>query len=134
MKKPSTTVAVLAEIRDDADQRVATLRCRLADDRLFIETSLEDAADAWRDTLAPLCTGAIKLLPNGMLRVSVAEGEEVGLSDLIHEVAGGRLYVVKDSHGIEQGLAMKQQAWSQEEHSIPFHRFVARLQDTSRQE
>ncbi|MBW3599254.1 MAG: hypothetical protein KY475_18535 [Planctomycetes bacterium] len=123
-----------AEIRDDSDLIVATVRGELTTDRLEISARLAPDANAWSDILAPLRDRAIMLLPNGMLRLA---GDERGedLSEFIHTASDGRLHLCKNPSGIEHGLAMKQQVWAQEEHTVPFNRLVASLQnDSSRTE
>jgi hypothetical protein len=127
-------IATLADVCNEENQSVATIRATFSDGQMAIESQILGVAQAeCESALEFVCAGEIYLLPNGMIRIiEPGRTESADLAQVIERESQGRLRLRKDPSGIEEGLAMKQRVWAQEEHSVPFSEFVKRLKETSR--
>lgn len=111
-----TTCAVIATVRDRADNQIGHFAAIPADDDLSITLHLDqpDRATLPKDKLDFLADHRITMLLNGVLRFTTQDNtttETIYLDQFVANASGGQLRLVYNHDGIKQALHLLEHIW-----------------------
>jgi hypothetical protein len=107
----------LATLRDQRDRELARFYARQDGCRFVVEL------DAENEAFAELQNGRLRLMLNGALCLERIEGNQKSLvfvDEIVARISQGRVRLVYDPSGIEEGHRLKREIARLEEHAVPF--------------